>query len=47
VGRSLRWNDIDWRVTTYVKNLTDKIYETSNGVQDPGRLLGFEILTSF
>jgi outer membrane receptor protein involved in Fe transport len=47
VGRDWHWNDMNWRVTTYVKNLTDKKYETSNGVQDIGRVLGLEVVTQF
>jgi outer membrane receptor protein involved in Fe transport len=47
VGRNVRWKDLDWRVTGYVKNATDKKYETSNGVQDIGRVLGLEIVTKF
>lgn len=35
------------RVTVYGRNLTDKRYETSNGVQDAGRALGVELTTSF
>lgn len=35
------------RVTLYGRNLGDKRYETSNGVQDAGRTLGVEFTTSF
>jgi outer membrane receptor protein involved in Fe transport len=35
------------RVTLYGRNLSDKRYETSNGVQDAGRSLGVEFTTSF
>jgi len=35
------------RVTVYGRNLTDKRYETTNGVQDVGRTLGVEFTTSF
>lgn len=35
------------RVSVYGRNLTDKRYETSNGVQDVGRTLGVEFTTAF
>lgn len=47
LGRDLRWNDVNWRLTTYVKNLANKKYETSNGIQDIGRVLGLEIYANF
>jgi iron complex outermembrane receptor protein len=35
------------RATIYGRNLTDQKYETNNGVQDVGRVLGIELLASF
>ncbi|HRK40144.1 MAG TPA: TonB-dependent receptor [Burkholderiaceae bacterium] len=35
------------RLSVYGRNLTDKRYETSNGVQDVGRTLGVEFTTAF
>ena len=47
VGRNIRWSDVDTRITAYVRNLTDKRYETSNGIQDVGRVLGVEMIAKF
>lgn len=35
------------KTTIYGRNLTDEKYETSNGVQDVGRVFGIEVLASF
>ncbi len=35
------------QVTVYGRNLSDKRYETSNGVQDAGRMLGAELSVAF
>ncbi len=35
------------RTTLYGRNLSDERYETSNGVQDAGRVLGVEMLAKF
>lgn len=35
------------KTTLYGRNLTDKKYETSNGVQDIGRVIGVEAVVSF
>lgn len=35
------------RITVYGRNLSDKRYETTNGVQDAGRTLGIELTTAF
>lgn len=35
------------KTTIYGRNLTDEKYETSNGVQDAGRVFGIEVLASF
>lgn len=35
------------RLSLYGRNLSDKRYETSNGVQDVGRTMGLEFTTSF
>lgn len=35
------------RTTLYGRNLTDKKYETTNGIQDVGRVIGVEALASF
>ena len=35
------------KTTVYGRNLSDKKFETSNGIQDVGRVFGVELLTSF
>ena len=35
------------RTTLYGRNLSDRHYETNNGVQDPGRVIGVEFLARF
>ncbi len=35
------------KATFYGRNLSDEKYETSNGIQNVGRVLGVEVLTSF
>jgi hypothetical protein len=35
------------KTTLYGRNLSDEKYETSNGVQDAGRVFGIEIMASF
>jgi iron complex outermembrane receptor protein len=47
VGRNIRLSDVDTRITTYVRNLTDKRYETTNGIQDVGRMFGVEMIAKF
>lgn len=47
LGYAFRLAGAPSRVTVYGRNLADKRYETSNGVQDPGRALGVEFTTAF
>lgn len=39
--------EIQIRTSVYGRNLTDELYETRNGVQDIGRVLGIEVLLNF
>ena len=47
IGREFKWADTSMRATLYGRNLTDRRYETSNGVQDVGRVVGLEVLAKF
>lgn len=47
VGYAFRLSGRAARVTVYGRNLGDTRYETSNGVQDAGRMLGVEFTASF
>lgn len=47
VGYDFKLAKNDTRITTYGRNLTDKHYETSAGVQDQGRVLGIELTYAF
>ncbi len=47
LGYAFRLAGAPTRVTVYGRNLSDKHYETSNGVQDPGRALGLEFTMAF
>jgi iron complex outermembrane receptor protein len=47
VGRDLRISNTPAKVTVYGRNLTDKKYEASLGVQDVGRVLGVEMIAKF
>ena len=47
VGYAFRLLGHAARATAYGRNLGDKRYETSNGVQDAGRMLGVELISSF
>lgn len=47
VSKDFRFNTTLVRATLYGRNLTDQRYETTNGIQDVGRVIGFEALTKF
>lgn len=47
VGYDFKLGKNDTRITTYGRNLTDKHYETSAGVEDQGRVLGVELTYAF
>ncbi len=47
VGYDARLFGTPVKTTLYGRNLTDKKYETTNGIQDVGRVLGIEALVSF
>lgn len=47
IGRDFKFDTTTVSATLYGRNLTDKRYETSNGVQDVGRVIGFELLARF
>lgn len=49
LGVSYDWklSDTPMKTTVYGKNITDKKYETSAGIQDVGRILGIELIASF
>lgn len=47
VGRDFRISNTPAKVTVYGRNLTDKKYEASLGVQDVGRVLGVEMIAKF
>jgi outer membrane receptor protein involved in Fe transport len=47
VGRDFRISNTPVKATVYGRNLTDKKYEASLGVQDVGRVLGVEMIAKF
>jgi outer membrane cobalamin receptor len=47
VGYDFALGGADVRTTLYGRNLTDERYETTNGVQDVGRVIGLEALARF
>ncbi|MER2539273.1 MAG: TonB-dependent receptor, partial [Azonexus sp.] len=47
LGYDIKLGTTPVRTTLYGRNLTDEKYETTNGVQDVGRVLGIEVLASF
>ncbi len=47
VGRDFRISNTPAKVTVYGRNLTNKKYEASLGVQDVGRVLGVEMIAKF
>jgi outer membrane cobalamin receptor len=47
VGYDFALGGAEVRTTLYGRNLTDERYETTNGVQDVGRVIGFEALARF
>lgn len=47
VGYDFTLGGADVRTTLYGRNLTDQRYETTNGVQDIGRVIGIEALAKF
>ena len=47
IGYDFRVSGTPVRTTLYGRNLSDQKYETNNGVQDAGRVLGVELLASF
>jgi outer membrane receptor protein involved in Fe transport len=47
LGYDWKFGSTPIRSSVYGRNLTDKKYETSNGVQDVGRMLGIEFLVGF
>lgn len=47
LGYDWKFGSTPIRSSVYGRNLTDKKYETSNGVQDIGRVLGVEFLVGF
>lgn len=47
VGYDFTLRGTDVRTTLYGRNLTDQRYETTNGVQDVGRVIGLEVLARF
>lgn len=46
-GYDFELGGADVRTTIYARNLTDQRYETTNGVQDVGRVIGVEALARF
>lgn len=47
IGYDFKIGNNDSKITTYGRNLTDKHYETSAGVEDQGRVLGVELTYAF
>ena len=47
VGYDTKLGSTPVKTTLYGRNLGDKKYETSNGVQDAGRVIGVEVTASF
>lgn len=47
LGYDFKFAEHPLRITTYGRNLGDERYENSNGVQDPGRAYGVELLARF
>lgn len=47
IGYDFVWAGNSARATVYGRNLTDRAYETTNGVQDVGRVLGLDLTTRF
>lgn len=47
VGYDFEVGGADVRTTVYARNLTDQRYETTNGIQDVGRIVGLEALARF
>jgi outer membrane receptor protein involved in Fe transport len=47
LGYDFRVSGTPVKATLYGRNLTDQHYETNNGVQDVGRVLGLELMASF
>ena len=47
IGYDFKLSGTPVRATVYGRNLSDKRYETSNGVQNVGRTVGVELLATF
>lgn len=47
IGREFEFDGTSVSATLYGRNLTDRRYETTNGIQDVGRVIGFEVLARF
>ena len=47
IGREFKLSHATVSTTIYGRNLTDRRYETSNGVPNVGRVLGLEVLAKF
>lgn len=47
ISREFKFANSSLTTTIYGRNLTDKHFETTNGIQDIGRVIGFEALAKF
>jgi len=47
IGRDFEFDTTTVRATLYGRNLTNEPFETSNGIEDVGRVIGLEVLAKF
>jgi hypothetical protein len=47
ISHETKYDGVKYKTTIYGRNLTNKKYETTLGIQDWGRILGIELIASF